>query len=90
MDLNKTLQDLYSEKEKIERAIASLECLHKPDPDRAPAAARPTRRGRHGMGARERGDVSERMKRYWAARRKGAETALENPFPGPPASLSLG
>ncbi len=77
MDLNQTLQDLYAQKDKIERAIASLECLHKPDLGEAPAEARPKRRGRHGMGALERGEVSERMKRYWAARRKGAKTVPE-------------
>jgi len=70
MNLNRTLEDLYSEKDKIERAIASLECLYKAELDKAPAAKGPNRRGRHGMGARERLEVSERMRRYWAARRE--------------------
>jgi len=76
MDLNKTLQDLYSEKEKIERAIASLECLHKPLLDEAQADL-PKRRGRRGMSDHERQEVSERMKRYWAARRGGNVTVLD-------------
>jgi hypothetical protein len=77
MDLNKTLQDLYAEKERVERAIASLESLHKADRKEAPAVDRPGRRGRHAMGARERLEVSERMRRYWAARREGAGKAAE-------------
>jgi hypothetical protein len=73
MDLDKTLQDLYAERDKVERAIASLECLRKPGSDQTPAAEAPKRRGRRGMSPDERGEVSERMKRYWAARRKGSE-----------------
>jgi hypothetical protein len=76
MDLEKTLQDLYAEKDKVERAIATLERLHKLEPDHAPTAARPTRRGRHGMSAQEREEVSERMKRYWATRHRGPGTAF--------------
>lgn len=69
MDLHKTIQDLYAEKEKLERVIASLEELQRA------AAGNPLmtgrkRRGRKSMGAQERQDVSERMKRYWAGRRK--------------------
>jgi hypothetical protein len=69
MDLHKTIQDLYAEKEKLERVIASLEELQRA------AAANPLlsgggkRRGRKSMGASERQDVSERMKKYWAGRR---------------------
>ncbi|MGO9894732.1 MAG: hypothetical protein ACLPX8_11025 [Bryobacteraceae bacterium] len=80
MDLNKTLQDLYSEKEKIDRAIASLECLHKADLGDAPTAQRPNRRGRHAMSARERLEVSERMRHYWAARREDAGKVSEKPL----------
>ena len=80
MDLNKTLQDLYSEKHKIERAIASLECLHMAENGEAPAAERPNRRGRHAMSARERQEVSERMRRYWAARREDARKVSEKPL----------
>jgi hypothetical protein len=71
MDLYKTIQELYAEKEKLERVIASLEELQRAA-GRAPAAALHggKRRGRKSMNARERQEVSERMKKYWANRRK--------------------
>ena len=70
MDLYKAIQDLYAEKEKLERVIASLEELQ-----RAAEAASATpagggkRRGRKSMGSKERQEVSERMKKYWEGRR---------------------
>ncbi len=70
MDLYKAIQDLYAEKEKLERVIASLEELQRNagiEPE-LPKAGR--RRGRKSMGAKERQEVSERMKKYWANRRK--------------------
>ena len=70
MDLYKALQDLYAEKEKLERAIASLEELQRaaasPLPGTVPALKR---RGRKSMNQVERKEVSERMKQYWAGRR---------------------
>ena len=77
MDLSKTLQELYWQKDKIERAIASLECLRKSEMDGIPTEERPKRRGRHGMSAGERQEVSARMKRYWASRREGGETGSQ-------------
>ena len=67
MDLGKVIQDLYAEKEKLERTITALQELHQANPTINPM---PKRRGRHSMGAAERQDVSARMKRYWASRRK--------------------
>jgi len=75
MDLYKAIQDLYAEKEKLERVIASLEELQRNaglDPE-LPKPGR--RRGRKSMGAKERQDVSERMKKYWANRRKNPQQA---------------
>lgn len=70
MDLYKAIQELYAEKEKLERVIASLEELQRAAGS-IPAAPRGgRRRGRKSMGAKERLEVSERMKRYWANRRK--------------------
>jgi hypothetical protein len=74
MDLYKAIQDLYVEKEKLERIIASLEELQRSaqsDPSSAPKAT--SRRGRKSMSHAERQEVSERMKRYWEARRKNQE-----------------
>ena len=79
MDLHRTLQDLYERKGRIEQAIASLECLTRLGTAGA-LGEHPKRRGRHWMSARERGEVSERMKRYWAGRRTGAEAVHEKSF----------
>ena len=70
MDLYKAIQDLYAEKEKLERVIASLEDLQKTNGSAA-AIARPVRRrGRKSMSSTERQEVSQRMKKYWETRRK--------------------
>ena len=70
MDLNKAIQQLYAEKERLERVIASLEELQR-SAGAVPAFTQGAkRRGRKFMDPKERLDVSERMKRYWAARRK--------------------
>jgi hypothetical protein len=70
MDLYKAIQELYGEKDRLERVIASLEELQRTAgaaPEPSPGAKR---RGRKSMPAGEREKVSERMKAYWAARRK--------------------
>lgn len=68
VDLYKAIRSLYEEKKRLDRLIQSLERIQ------ARAAAvqsvKPkARRGRRGMSAEERLEVSERMKRYWASRR---------------------
>ena len=80
MDLYKAIQDLYAEKEKLERVIASLEELQRTAgelPDLPPRTGK--RRGRKSMNADERQEVSERMKRYWESRRHKAHGAAEPP-----------
>ena len=69
MDLHKTIQDLYAEKEKLERVIASLEELQRASDANPLIPGRGKRRGRKSMCSQERQDVSERMKKYWASRR---------------------
>ena len=69
MDLHKTIQDLYAEKEKLERVIASLEELQRAAAANSVLVGRNKRRGRKSMGSQERKEVSERMKKYWAGRR---------------------
>lgn len=66
MDLSKAIQDLYAEKEKIERSIALLEQIQNNGAVRANVMSR---RGRKSMGADERKEVSSRMRAYWASRR---------------------
>ena len=71
MDLYKVIQDLYAEKEKLERVIASLEELQQAG-GALPAAPKPaSRRGRKSMSSGERKEVSERMRKYWESRRSG-------------------
>jgi hypothetical protein len=71
MDLQKTLQDLYAEREKLERAIASLEELQRTSTMPGAPTGSGKRRGRKSMSPEEREEVSARMKNYWASRRKG-------------------
>ena len=77
MHLYRALKELYAQKQKLERVIASLEDLRLSGSAAAPTpAASAKRRGRKMMGLEERHEVSKRMKRYWASRRKRrAETA---------------
>jgi len=73
MDLYKAIQELYAEKEKLERVIASLEELQRSAGD-LPDLPRPgKRRGRKSMNAQERQEVSERMKKYWESRRASGD-----------------
>ena len=70
MDLYQALQDLYAEKEKLERAIASLEALRRAGGEGTPLPNPGKRRGRKSMDPEERAEVSARMKKYWANRRR--------------------
>jgi len=78
MDLYKAIQDLYAEKEKLERVIASLEELQRSANPATPATSSGKRRGRKSMNPKERQEVSERMKKYWEGRRK-ASTKPDKP-----------
>jgi hypothetical protein len=71
MDLYNAIQQLYAEKERLERVIASLEELQR-SAGAVPVLTQKTiqRRGRKFMDPKERQEVSDRMKKYWAARRK--------------------
>ena len=73
MDLYEALRQLYEERARLDRVIASLEELQQTGIPLPPEnAQRVKRRGRKGMNAEERKAVSERMKRYWAKWRKKA------------------
>jgi len=73
MDLYKVIQDLYAEKEKLERVIASLEELQKAGGSLPATPKAASRRGRKSMSSGERKEVSERMKKYWESRRLGKD-----------------
>jgi hypothetical protein len=66
MDYWAAIRDLYLNKQRLDQAIANLEALSK----REEAKQSVSQRGRKSMPKEEREKVSERMKRYWAARRK--------------------
>jgi hypothetical protein len=71
VDLSKTLQELYAEKERLEQSIALLEEFQRSrSGGEAAAAPARKRRGRKTMGPEERRLVSMRMRAYWAGRRQ--------------------
>ena len=70
MDLDNAIQELRREKERLERVIASLEELQRNAVAIPALTERVKRRGRKFMDPKERQEVSQRMKKYWAARRK--------------------
>ena len=76
MNIEELIRQLYTQKEKLIRAIALLEELAVSRHGTAAMAAPSERRGRKSMGAEERREVSQRMKKYWAARRKEAAKRL--------------
>ena len=61
MDLTKVIEELRCEKERLERAIASVEELQADG-----VVPQPKRPGRKFMSPDERQEVSTRMKKYWA------------------------
>jgi ethanolamine ammonia-lyase large subunit len=69
IDLRNVLKDLYTQRERLEHVITSLEALQQGSAAGLPFQKR-TNRGRKSMSAEERREVSERMRKYWAARRK--------------------
>jgi hypothetical protein len=67
MDLQKTIEFLRGEIARLERVVASLEELR----DGVTGSPLQMKRGgRKSMSAKERQEVAERMRRYWAGRRK--------------------
>ena len=72
MDYDKIIRELYADKQRLDRAITELERLelfHKARQGVGTSHRTRGPRGRKSMGAQERQEVSQRMKRYWANRR---------------------
>ena len=69
MDIAKALRELYSEKKRLDAAIAALEARLRVAHKGSAARAGKERRGRKSMSAAERLEVSKRMTLYWEARR---------------------
>jgi len=70
MDLSKTIAELYAEKTRLDKVIASLEQL---GVESFPVPMTASQRGRKFMSPEERREVSERMRKYWAERKSGEE-----------------
>lgn len=64
MDIIKVIKELRVERDRVDRAIQVLEGMLG-----IQSAAAPRKRGRPKMTPEERAAVSERMRKYWAARR---------------------
>jgi len=77
MDLRKTIAELYEEKTRLEKVIASLEQLGE---EHYPVSIAAPRRGRKFMSPEERLEVSERMRRYWADRKAAGEQQEARPM----------
>ena len=76
MNIHQAIKELLAEKERLDRAIAHLEGMQK---QRGDGDAPQKRRGRKTMDAQARREVSERMKRYWEARRRNGRPNSETP-----------
>ncbi len=73
MNINKAIRELYEEKRRLDRVIASLEEMQR-NAGAHGLVIPEKRRGRKSMDLQARKEVSERMKRYWDARRKQQQT----------------
>ena len=69
MDLHRVIRSLRQKRDKLDLVIASLEQLEKAVSTGLSGQPK-KRRGRKFMDEKSRKEVSERMKRYWADRRK--------------------
>jgi hypothetical protein len=72
MEYGAIIKSLRVRVEQLERAIGELEALSSPSGTQSDLLdqLKVSRRGRKSMGEAERREVSERMKRYWAGRKK--------------------
>jgi hypothetical protein len=75
MDYGAIINALRVRVQQLEAAIVELESLNAPNSVQATLLEqlKVSRRGRKSMGEAERQQVSERMTRYWAGRRKQAK-----------------
>ncbi len=75
MDLSAIIRELHAETERLEWVIANLEALERAERDHDAQGDGnqphiPRGRGRTSMGSEERQQVSQRMRAYWASKRK--------------------
>lgn len=69
LDLSQTIQELHAERKRIVDLIRKVEEVQQYYSKRPAREETEKRRGRKSMGAAERRQVSERMKKYWAMQR---------------------
>jgi septal ring factor EnvC (AmiA/AmiB activator) len=69
MDIIKALRELHAERKRLTSLITSLEAQLAAARKQGAVRKSPQRRGRKGMSAAERLEVSKRMTLYWEARR---------------------
>ncbi|MCX6590686.1 MAG: hypothetical protein NTZ56_04095 [Acidobacteria bacterium] len=86
MDLYKTIRELLDERNRIDSLINRLESMQHQTIAAQARKGPPKRRGRKQMSESERKEVSERMRKYWETRRKGAQ--LENGHLAAPGELT--
>jgi len=79
MDLKRIIEELRAERDSLSGTIEVLERLLQ----NGGATEKTKRRGRKFMADRDREEVSKRMKRYWASRRKpeSAKAAAPSDYP---------
>jgi len=70
MDISQILEQLKSERDRLNEAIAALEGVKTPAGSRKRAAAKGRGRARRRMSAEARRRISEAQKRRWARQRK--------------------
>ncbi len=71
MDLERIIDELYEERERLTHAIELLEAIAAARSPRGEEGAKPRkRRGRRSMSQAERLKVSQRMRAYWEKRRQ--------------------
>jgi hypothetical protein len=73
LDLSKTIQELHAERDRLVGLIRAVEEVQQYYTSLPRREEKVSRRGRKSMGAAERRQVSERMKKYWALRREAEE-----------------
>jgi hypothetical protein len=86
MDIVKALRELHNEKKRLDAAISALEARLKAANNGSRTKPSKGRRGRKGMSAAERLEVSRRMTLYWEARRAQLRPPLALPSEEPQAS----
>jgi hypothetical protein len=90
LDLYKTIQILHTERERLTKLIAYLEHLKTSKAEQSRRKPQ-SRRGRKRMSEAERREVSDRMKKYWAARKGpagGGKASAPDEPQAPPTAVT--